>query len=153
MDCNEVRALPCSVCKGAKVLVSGGFTGVDGKEWPTTTRPCYCCQGRGDFPEVDIEAIVKAIVATKGKNKGTLRASMVSPLRSEGVPEARAYFVWRLARFHGGKDCTMPVTAEMVVRGDPYLKELDRIAEEVAKRAFGTDMAGAARWAKAFGMI
>jgi len=146
-------ARSCTQCKGEKVNHSKGFTSLDGVVYPDETRPCYCCEGRGTFPEVDAPAILAGLIASKGKNKGKLRASLVSPLRSEGITAARTYYVWRLARFHGGKDCTLPITADMVVRGDPFKKELDLIADQVAKAAFGTDLAGTARWAKAFGMI
>lgn len=47
----------------------------------------------------------------RGTEAGTLASS---PSMSEPVvarPEKRAYFVWRLARFHGGADVTLPITA------------------------------------------
>ncbi len=65
--------------------------------------------------------------------------------------EGRAYFVWRLVRFHGGADVTMPVCAMGAITGDPYEPELDYFASELAKRFFGTDMAAAYRWAGALG--
>jgi hypothetical protein len=143
----------CTRCKGEKATHSPGFTSLEGVVYPPESRPCYCCDGRGDFPEVDTPAILAGLIASKGKNKGKIRASMVSPLRSEGITAARTYYVWRLARFHGGKDCTLPMTADMVVRGDPFKKELDTLSEQVAKASFGTDMAAAVRWGRAFGMI
>lgn len=45
----------------------------------------------------------------------------------------------------------MPMTADLVVRSDPFKPELDKLAELVAKKVFGTDMAGAYRWAGALG--
>lgn len=129
----------CTVCKGT------------GKASYDETRACYSCEGRGNFPPVNKDAILAAITATKGKNKGKLRAAFPSPYGPNNTLEARrAYFVWRLSRFHGGKDMTMPITAETINRGDPYIKELDLIADEVAKANFGTDLAAARVWGRAF---
>jgi len=36
---------------------------------------------------------------------------------------------------------------------DPYLPVLDALADIVAKKAFGTDLAAAFRWGNALGMI
>ncbi len=136
--------LPCDRCKGGKTLPDY----LDA----TKTRPCTACEGRGEFHPINLEDLLLRILATKGKNKGSVRASMTSPLRADGVNAARAYYVWRLARFHGGADTTMPIMADMVVRGDPFKVGLDKIAEAVAKRAFGTDMAAALVWGKALGL-
>jgi len=56
-----------------------------------------------------------------------------------------------MARFHGGKDVTMPVTATCLIDGDPFEDMLGKVAELVAVKAFGTDMAAAYRWAGALG--
>ena len=37
------------------------------------------------------------------------------------------------------------------MRSDPFLKELDAIADAVAKRVYGTDLAGASRWGSLLG--
>lgn len=148
--------LSCTICKGAKTVHFEGFTSVEGKVYPSSDRPCISCQGKGEFPALDetaIKDIVTRIVATRGKNKGRIRASMTAPFRAEGFEEGRAYYVWRLARFHGGKDMTMPMTADMIVRGDPCKGELDQLADTVAKHCFGTDMAAAQRWGKALGYL
>jgi hypothetical protein len=107
----------------------------------------------GSFPAFDEGTIRARIVASKGKNKGKLRASMSSSDAWGDQHEARAYYVWRLARFHGGKDCTMPVMADMVVRGDPCKGELDKLADVIARESFGTDLGAALRWGRAFGII
>jgi len=52
-----------------------------------------------------------------------------------------------------GADMTMPITADMAVRGDPFKAELDAIADKVACAAFGSKYRAAARWGRAFGMI
>lgn len=133
----------CTNCEG-----KGVYTFLSGEE-----RECIYCQGRGTFPELDIAMIRGLVIANQGKNKGKLRSSLVSPLRKEGVVKSRAYYVWRMARFHGGADMTMPITAEMLAKGDPYIEDLEKLADEVAKENFGTHMAGAFRWGRAFGMI
>lgn len=48
---------------------------------------------------------------------------------------------------------TMPMTASLVVHGDPYKDELDKVSELVAKKVFGTDMAATCRWGAALGYI
>jgi len=116
-------------------------------------KDCNACGGTGTFPDLDEGIIRGLIMATQGKNKGKLRASMVSPLRNDGVTKARAYYVWRLARFHGGVDVTMPMAAGWCIMGDPYHQELEALSDKVAKENFGTNMAAALRWGRAFGMI
>lgn len=102
------------------------------------TRPCYTCSGAGSFVAPDVEQIASAIKGRKG-----LASSKKSTWSN------REYYVWRMARFHGGADVTMPVMASTLVHGDPFIKELDQIADAVAKAVFGTDMAAAMRWHKA----
>jgi len=135
----------CKRCKGTTNIHSPGFTSVEGKVYPDTDTPCRYCQN-GYYPPIDLNALVGIIMATKGKNKGKLRATMTSALGSYDIAASRAYYVWRLARFHGGKDMTMPVMADMGVRNDPFKKELDLLADAVAKATFGTDLAAALRW-------
>lgn len=142
---------PCKRCKGDKVTHSMGFTALDGTVYPSRTETCSACKGVGEFPEIDEAAIITRIVATKGKNKGSIRASMTSSFSDRD--EARAYYVWRMARFHGGKDMTMPMIADLALRGDPFTTELDKLADKVAKQYFGSDMAAARRWGRAFGII
>lgn len=135
--------LPCRVCKGTKVIIfqlSGSIY---------TCRSC----NEGYFSPPDREKILSRIVAKQGKNKGNIRAAMTSCTAASSIDEARAYYVWRLARFHGGKDTTMPVAADMCVRGDPYKGELDKLADEVAKEHFGTDKAAALMWGRALGLV
>jgi hypothetical protein len=96
---------------------------------------CPFCRGAGYFLKPSVTEIVNEIVNKKTKK-----------LYSKRPQSDRAYYVWRLARFHGGKDVTMPIMAGLVVAGDPYVDVLDKIADAVAKIAFGTDMAAASRW-------
>jgi hypothetical protein len=86
-----------------------------------------------------------AIVDTiKGRAPGTLR--------SKAPTERRAYYVWRMARFHGGADMCMPMMAQIRCSGDPYLPELDSLADAVAKVAYGSNMRAAQRWAPLLGL-
>lgn len=130
---------PCTKCKGAGCTLKSALGG---------TRGCFSCNGVGYFEPVDAKAIIAAIVSTRGQRKGKLLKSR--PSYKKGP---RAYFVWRLARFHGGADVCMPVSAYWDVDGDPFKNELELLADEVAKAAFGTDLAGAARWGSALGML
>lgn len=143
----------CTVCNGSGIRVHEAFTSVEGKAYPRKEYPCISCAGKGAFEPVNEASILAAITATRGKNKGKLRAAFTSPTAKEGHDVARAYYVWRIARFHGGVDMTMPMTAEMVVRGDPFRAELEAIADKVAEAAFGSKYRAAARWGRAFGMI
>lgn len=142
---------PCERCKGTKTIHFDGFTTAEGKVYPDYDRECHACHGTGEFPEINEADLRARILATKGKNKGKIRASMVSDFND--LSAGRAYYIWRLARFHGGKDMTMPMTADTIVHGDPYKKELDALAEAVAKEQFGSDMRAALRWGRAFGII
>lgn len=143
-------SLDCTACKGTKVYVQEAFTSLEGRHYAKMVHKCHCCNGVGSFEPVDVEKIMAAIVATRGKNKGTLRASMTSPVYTEGADAQRAYYVWRLARFHGGVDMSMPMMAGLVTRGDPFLDDLEKLADEVAKKFLGSDMRAAARWHRAF---
>jgi hypothetical protein len=142
-----MNTLPCKTCKGEMVIRHDGFTALDGTVYPPKTYGCSSCHGSGTFTEPDQDQILSRIKAKQGKNKGKLRASMTSNFKDGN--EARAYYVWRIARFHGGADVTLPMMADLGVRGDPYKDQLDILATEVAKDSFGTDLAGALRWKRA----
>jgi hypothetical protein len=120
---------------------------------PGVIEECNACEGTGVFAEVDESAILELILAKQGKNKGKLRASMTSPLKKDGILKNRAYYVWRMARFHGGVDMTMPVMAGYCVSGDPYTSELDDLSDKVARESLGSDLRGAMRWGRALGML
>jgi hypothetical protein len=138
---------PCLTCKGEKILVSKAFTSLEGKHYPERRSQCYACRGAGEFMAPDIEAILAAIKGKKG-----LRSSR--PVDKRDAPgSARPYYVWRMARFHGGADVTMPMCASMDVGGDPFRVELDAIADSVARRVYGSDLAAAHRWGRAFGYL
>jgi len=142
----------CLRCKGEGTVFHAGFT-YEGKVYPDENKVCPCCKGNKVFWEPDYQAIKKAIISSKGVSKGKLKSSWAGTKHYGDQGMARAYYVWRLARFHGGADPKMPMTADLVLRADPFKPELDRMADEVAKESFGTDMAAAFRWGKAFGII
>jgi hypothetical protein len=103
-------------------------------------------------------AILSIIRSSQGKNKGKLRAQLRSVPAQHLTPIEkqryhRAYYVWRMARYHGGVDMCMPVMAGLFTGDDPQLRDLEVYADEVAKKAFGTDLAAAYRWGKAMGAI
>jgi hypothetical protein len=127
----------CTSCKGTGVnkaaVIQGVTYGVD--------RPCSSCNATGKFAAPDETAIREAIKGRKG-----LRSA--APKNNH-----RAYYVWRMARFHGGVDVTMPVMAQVYNHGDPYLDELDKLADTVAKESFGSNMAAALAWGRALGRI
>lgn len=134
----------CTRCNGSKLTISEAFTSLEGVVYPRREYACYACDGRGTFEPIDVRAILASIVGTRGASKGRLLSSR--PDRSKG---ARAYFVWRWARFHGGADTCLPMMAD--APGDPFRTELDVLADAVAKRAFGTNMAAAYRWSGLIG--
>jgi hypothetical protein len=65
----------------------------------------------------------------------------------------QAYFVWRLARFHGGADVTLPMLAYLMLHGGAKeeLEELEALAGQVAKETFGTDIGAAMKWDRVLG--
>ncbi len=134
---SEKRA--CLRCEGAGTIHRAGFS-YERRTYPSCDEKCYVCKGAAVFVPPDEQAIVAEI-----RGRGGLRSR-----RPEGD---RAYFVWRMARFHGGVDVTMPMVASGGVHYDPYRNELEAIADRVAQAFFGTALAGAHRWGTALGMI
>lgn len=126
--------LDCTRCKGK------------GKGW--RDQPCPFCYGQGKFPEVNKTAIVGLVFNMGGRRAhGQFRAVFPTKMRREnGVIGNRAYYVWRMARFHGGADIRMPILSGLLAEGDPYISVLDAMADEIAKSVFGTDMAAAEKW-------
>jgi len=132
----------CTKCKGSKTQFFAGFTALDGTVYADRTTKCHYCDGAGEFSAPDYHSILGAI---KGRNPGKLRSARPK--------DRRAYYVWRMARFHGGADVTMPIGATMDAAGDPYQPELEKLSEMVARRVFRTDMAAAHRWGRALGYL
>jgi len=136
--------LPCSACKGDGYIFHCGFhvteSILDGKpkDFPSRWSVCIRCNGLGWFHAPDLKSLVQLINGRKPRT-----------LRSKRPDSARAYYLWRLARFHGGKDVCLPMGAEMEISGDPYRDTLDAAAKLVAAAYFGSGNVGAARWQQA----
>ena len=133
-------SLKCTACKGSTKIAYESFTGVDGTRYPGRSFACNACRGSGVFSAPDQPKIIHEISGRKG-------------LCSKRPSDARAYYVWRMARVHGGADVTMPVCAMSQIHGDPFRDQLDLLADAVAKHVYGTDLAAANRWGMALGHI
>jgi hypothetical protein len=108
---------------------------------------CYVCQGRKFFPALDVDAIRAAIKGRKGLRSA--RPKWIGGRGIEAMHASRCYYVWRMARFHGGVDMRMPMMADLEVGGDPFQRELDALADAAAIQYFGSDLRAARRWAAA----
>jgi hypothetical protein len=134
----ESATLPCKSCNGTGITTYESFIAVDGTVYPKRERTCIWCDGAGHFDRPDLLELVKAI---KGRKPGKLR--------SKRPDDSRAYFIWRMARFHTGDDVCLPMAAQMDVGADPYREMLELTAEIVAQRLTGHTSAGRARWRSA----
>jgi hypothetical protein len=123
----------CRRCQGSGIL-KGITDSTIGVNIPDKT--CFYCSGTGTFNAPDLQEIMTLIKGRKG-------------LRSRRPENVRAYYVWRLARFHGGVDVTLPVMAEMDIAGDPYRNLLDTWAQQVAHHVYGSGTRGIDRWHQA----
>lgn len=112
----------------------------EGRSYPEKRSPCISCEGRGAYAEPCEAAIEQAIKGRKG-------------LRTARPKDRRAYYVWRMARFHGGVDMTMPVMASVEIHGDPYRAELDALADAMARKYLGSDLRAARRWGQSLGVL
>ena len=128
----------CTDCNGTGFKTISGFTTQEGKVYPERRYGCRTCEGAGTVAAPD-EAGIRA--AIKGRKPGSLRTARPQ--------DRRAYYVWRMARFHGGVDVTLPVMASLDCGADAYRPELDALADQVAREAFGSDLRGAMRWHRA----
>jgi hypothetical protein len=129
----------CKRCNGSGFTVREAFS-YEGRSYPEERKPCFSCDGKGFFLPPNVDTIIDQNIGRKG-------------LRSKRPDDFRAYYVWRMARFHGGKDVTIPMSASLEVRSDPFREELNLIADSVAAKVFGTSMAGAHRWGRALGYL
>ena len=145
----------CLRCEGLGTTFRAGFTYCD-TSYPDETRVCNACKGEKQFDAPNFDVILQQITTSRGaaKNSRKLLTGFPPKLKHYSCKNAaRAYYVWRLARFHGGKDTTMPMTATMVIAGDPFIDELNKYADDVAASYLGSNMKAAARWAQAFGIV
>lgn len=131
----NAASLPCRRCNGSKLTIHEAWTAMDGRNFPRREQPCLWCDGVGIFEKPDIIELTKAI---KGRKPGKLR--------SKRPDDTRAYFIWRMVRFHTGDDVCLPMMAQMDISADPYRELLEVVAEEVAAHLTGHTSAGRARW-------
>lgn len=116
-------ARPCKNCESADYARPGD---------------CWGCRGARVFAAPDWRAILAPCVSSR------LRWRTAPPDRRD----ARAYYLWRMVRFHGGADVTLPWTAECLTRSDPWQPELDTFAHAVAAAVFpgSRGLSGTSRW-------
>jgi hypothetical protein len=140
----------CVTCKG---------TGKSASEFGAEhDLPCRVCNGLGAYRhanKTELDRVLFLIISQQGKTKGRIKsnwswAKEKTLTGHDRMTFNRAYYVWRWARFHGGEDVTLPFNANFIGGSDPCRATLDRWSEIVAKRAFGSDLAGAKRWHDAF---
>jgi hypothetical protein len=139
----------CNQCEG-----KGQYMYMEGSPAARLSR-CYICEGLGYFEDcytTDCQHHIQStIISSRGPHAGKLK-SRVPSYAPKGVNDItkqrhnRAYYVWRMARFHGGADMTMPMTASMNCGHDPLIYELDAMADAVAQKAFGSNMRAVQRW-------
>jgi hypothetical protein len=137
----------CTRCQG-KGTREGYWAGEGRQE-------CSFCRGKKQFPGLTKDEVRRILAPLQVMRKGklTFRASKPNPVLGDEQLTNRQWYVWRMARFHGGIDVTMPVMATTMITGDPFEKELDKIADQLARIFFGTNMAAAHRWGRALGWI
>ena len=102
--------------------------------------------------------ITKRLVATRGKNKGLLRASKPKVDKADPV-SGKAAYVWRMVAFMTSPipaHSCMPVCADFDLPGSyderkELIKEMDVLVDKIAATMpVGT---GEMQWASAFGLL
>lgn len=116
-------------------------------------RKCSPCEGTGSFPTLESQqsGIMKLLKGRKGLRTSRPKYAPERASHEVRAMHHRAYYIWRMARFHGGVDMRQPVLASLDVIGDPERYALDKLSDQVARDNFGTDMAAANKWSKALG--
>lgn len=137
----------CGRCKGTGIN-KGYAYGIHSQP----DRVCYVCNGKKVLPGFDPLPLVKGCFVLDKKTGEPRRWKRSAPSkvqhRSNGTDAARVYYVWRMARFHGGADVTMPMEAISVTSSDPCVPLLDVLATSLARAVYGSDMAAAYRWGR-----
>lgn len=107
---------------------------------------CYECNGAGKFMAPNWSEIIGILFRTMKDGKKRWKAKAPNWRKMPDPLGPRCYFVWRMARFDGGKDVTLPVGASMTLGRDPYRDELEAFASMIAAAVFGSNKRGHARW-------
>lgn len=138
-------SLDCPKCKGT------GTTTLEAISPPRVVK-CLDCNGPGHFDAPPWADIAPKLFTKRG-DKIALRKSPPNSTadRRSTHTEARRYYVWRMARFNGGIDMHMPMEANWVAGGDPWMPVLDLYADAIALVCYGSHSRGAERWAAALG--
>lgn len=142
----QKESRPCAACKGSKTTDRHW----DGKGFGL--GPCKECNASGIQFAPDVAAILE-LITKKTKTGRAFRQSKPKLNECHDKLHAQAYYVWRLVRFHGGVDVTMPMVASLFMNSRHYawMDHLDLIVDALAKRTFGTNLAAAYRWSNALG--
>ena len=145
---NTENRKPCARCNGTGRLEAFEPGGAD--------RACVWCRGNGTFPTLTSQ-YSRVVDLLRGKKPGLRKSRPVQAPNGcdfdTKIAHDRAYYVWRLARFHGGLDMHLPIVAELGSSADPDLKLLDAMADDVAEKFLGTKHAAALRWGRALGGV
>ena len=129
----------CTRCNGEGTTIRKGF--YEGKHVKGGKYVCRSCKGARQFAPPHEEIIREIIVSCL-----TRKLRSVFPSgdynRFTDINAARAYYVWRLARWNGGVDKSIPAFADIALQGEPFRYELNAIGEKLAREFFGTDLEG-----------
>jgi hypothetical protein len=147
----------CLRCKGTGKEKNYWYGRADmGELGKNEFEPCrYACDGSGQYESPDFEKLKLLIKGRKGikSSRPYLHKDKRVKIASDRILQDRAYYVWRMVRFHAGIDTTLPVMASCDIRHDPFKSELDQFVDLMAVKYEGTHLAGAYRWGRAMGMI
>lgn len=95
----------CGACKG-----TGIFKGYTIGTCSAPDRVCYTCDGRKVMPGFDPLPLAKGCFVVDKKTSQPKRWKRSAPSkmqhRKPGSEAARVYYLWRMARFHVGADCS-----------------------------------------------
>lgn len=111
---------------------------------PDGATACYKCYPYGAAcDETWVRSQIMSMRGDKGLKK-SVSSNKIDPV---------SYYVWRMARFHGGADVTMPMVA-MFTRGSVTKEQnawADNMADQIAIETFGSKFKAAERWSRVFG--
>lgn len=117
---------------------------------PEHTSRCRGCDGHRQWLVPDYAEIVRGCLASRGVKQGEWRKNTWReyhiPDWHVRVTDKRIRYVWRLGRWHGGVDTSLPYLEMTILEGDPWLPELDAVAEIAAHAHLGTSLEGLRVW-------